>query len=64
MDTPCIKVCVIDTGARVCTGCGRTIGEITDWVAMTPVQRQAVMHLLPDRLRHLKSWSMAQGSPA
>jgi uncharacterized protein len=28
--SPCVGVCALD-GSGVCTGCGRTIGEISEW---------------------------------
>jgi len=49
IESPCIKVCVIHPEARICTGCLRTIDEITDWSRMTPEARRAVMDALPDR---------------
>ena len=49
IESPCIKVCVIHPEARICTGCLRTIDEITDWTRMTPEARRAVMDALPDR---------------
>jgi predicted Fe-S protein YdhL (DUF1289 family) len=29
--SPCIKVCRLIEGSNVCSGCFRTIQEITDW---------------------------------
>jgi predicted Fe-S protein YdhL (DUF1289 family) len=48
-ESPCIKVCVIQPETRLCTGCLRTIDEITDWARMTPEARRAVMAVLPAR---------------
>ncbi|TVQ04626.1 MAG: DUF1289 domain-containing protein [Roseinatronobacter sp.] len=47
--SPCIKVCVIHPEARLCTGCLRTIDEITQWSRMSHDQRHQVMAELPDR---------------
>ena len=49
VESPCIKICVIHPEARLCTGCYRTIDEITRWSKMTPEDRRAVMDALPDR---------------
>ncbi|WP_299966905.1 DUF1289 domain-containing protein [uncultured Roseobacter sp.] len=49
VESPCIKVCVIHPQARLCTGCLRSIEEITDWSSMTPETRRAVMAELPTR---------------
>ena len=51
MESPCVDVCVVDQASRLCTGCGRTIGEISDWAAMTSAQRLAIMAELPGRLK-------------
>lgn len=40
-DSPCIKVCIPTVEGR-CVGCGRTLDEVADWAAMTPVDRDEV----------------------
>ena len=50
IQTPCIKVCVIDPAFRICTGCGRTLAEIAGWAAMSPSERRDIMQVLPGRL--------------
>lgn len=49
VDTPCINVCRIDPASRLCTGCLRSIDEITAWSRLTPAQRRAIMADLPQR---------------
>ena len=49
VQSPCIKVCVIHPEARLCTGCLRSIEEITIWSKMTPEARRMVMDELPTR---------------
>lgn len=49
IDSPCIKICVIQPESRLCTGCLRTIDEITDWSRMTPDARSEIMAELPSR---------------
>lgn len=49
VESPCIKICVIHPEARLCTGCLRSIDEITAWSRMTPETRRAVMAELPAR---------------
>ncbi|MDZ4735219.1 MAG: DUF1289 domain-containing protein [Rhodospirillaceae bacterium] len=41
--SPCISVCTIDDKTGWCLGCARTLGEIRDWLIMTPEQKE---HLL------------------
>ncbi|EAQ05306.1 DUF1289 domain-containing protein [Yoonia vestfoldensis] len=49
IDSPCIKICVIQPATRLCTGCLRTIDEISTWSRMTQEARAAVMADLPAR---------------
>lgn len=49
IESPCIKTCVIDPAARICTGCFRSIDEITEWSRLSPAARRRVMHDLPSR---------------
>jgi predicted Fe-S protein YdhL (DUF1289 family) len=48
-DSPCVKICVIHPEARLCTGCLRTIDEISAWAGMSRNARLAVMKELPTR---------------
>lgn len=54
IESPCIKICVIHPAERLCTGCLRSIDEITEWSRMTPDVRRAVMEELPERASRLK----------
>ena len=47
--SPCIKICVIHTESRLCTGCLRSIDEIGAWSRMSPDARAMVMAELPAR---------------
>ena len=49
IESPCIKVCVIHPEARLCTGCLRTIDEITAWSRLSPEARREIMAALPSR---------------
>jgi predicted Fe-S protein YdhL (DUF1289 family) len=53
IETPCIKVCVVDPDSGYCIGCGRTRGEIGSWLGFSPEARRAVMAVLPDRVASL-----------
>lgn len=48
-ESPCVNICVVHPEARLCTGCLRSIDEITQWSKMTPEDRRAVMAELPAR---------------
>ena len=49
IDSPCVKICVIDPRSRLCTGCLRTIDEIGSWSRLTPELRSEIMAELPSR---------------
>ncbi|MDT8328761.1 MAG: DUF1289 domain-containing protein [Roseovarius sp.] len=54
VDSPCVKVCVVHPEARICTGCLRTIDEITRWSKMPSEERREIMAALPDRQSMLR----------
>jgi len=49
MESPCIKICVIEPKSRLCTGCLRSVDEIGAWSRMSAEARSAVMADLPSR---------------
>ena len=49
VESPCIKVCVVHPEARLCTGCLRSIDEITAWSRLSPEARRSIMAELPSR---------------
>jgi len=53
--SPCIGICKLDDTTGYCLGCGRTGGEIGDWIAMSEAQRDAVWQKLPARLSTLSA---------
>ncbi|APX23942.1 MAG: DUF1289 domain-containing protein [Rhodobacteraceae bacterium] len=54
IESPCIKICVIHPEARLCTGCLRSIDEITQWSRMSAEERRAVMAELPERAPQIR----------
>jgi predicted Fe-S protein YdhL (DUF1289 family) len=53
IETPCIKVCIVDPASRLCRGCGRTLDEIARWSVMTDTERARIMATLPERQTRL-----------
>jgi predicted Fe-S protein YdhL (DUF1289 family) len=53
VETPCIKVCVVDPETGFCVGCGRTRDEIASWLALSAQERQEIMAGLPERVEAL-----------
>ena len=52
IQSPCIKVCVMNPAAGICSGCGRTLDEIARWGMMSDAERARVMQELPQRLKN------------
>lgn len=49
MESPCVKICVIDPATKRCTGCLRTLNEIARWSQMTDAERARIMAELSKR---------------
>lgn len=49
IESPCVQVCVVHPTERICTGCYRSIDEITRWSKMTAEERAAITAELPGR---------------
>lgn len=53
IQSPCINICVVHPEARICTGCYRSIDEITSWSKMSNEARAEIMQELPTRAGNL-----------
>lgn len=53
IETPCVKICVVDPETGFCIGCGRTRTEIASWIGMAPTERHTIMQALPERVSTL-----------
>jgi len=49
IESPCVKLCVVEPESRLCIGCLRSIDEIAAWGTMAPEERRRVMAELPER---------------
>ncbi len=38
-ESPCVLICALDITSGVCTGCGRTRGDIAQWTRYSDAQR-------------------------
>lgn len=54
IDSPCVKVCVLHPGAKICIGCLRTGNEIARWSRYSADERKSIMEDLPSRAGLLK----------
>lgn len=61
IETPCIKICVVDPDTGFCIGCGRTRTEIGDWLAMAAEDRRTIMRQLPERVATLTQRKRRRG---
>ena len=64
IETPCVKVCVIDPETQLCIGCGRTRMEIAGWLGMKPDERHRVVLSLPERMDTLTLRKSRRGGRA
>ncbi len=55
IDSPCTKVCVIHPTRKLCLGCGRSLGEIANWIDLDAAERRRIMALLPLRLETMSA---------
>jgi predicted Fe-S protein YdhL (DUF1289 family) len=51
IQSPCNKICTIDAASGLCAGCGRTLGEIARWSALSDGERARITAELPQRLQ-------------
>lgn len=53
VESPCLRICVLDSVTGLCIGCGRDRGEIAGWLRLSGDERRAIMATLPDRLARM-----------
>jgi predicted Fe-S protein YdhL (DUF1289 family) len=54
IESPCINICVVHPGEGICTGCFRTIDEITRWSKMSVIERAEITAVLHTRAPQLR----------
>jgi len=59
IETPCIKVCVIDGESGLCMGCHRTLPEVASWAKLTDAARSAIMAELAGRRSRIRPEKLA-----
>ncbi|MBM3356406.1 MAG: DUF1289 domain-containing protein [Betaproteobacteria bacterium] len=47
--SPCVNLCVIDAGTGLCSGCWRTLEEITRWVEYSRAQKIEILERVHQR---------------
>ena len=61
VESPCVKICVVEPETGFCIGCERTRGEIGGWLGMSPDERRTVMATLPERVATLTQRKTRRG---
>jgi predicted Fe-S protein YdhL (DUF1289 family) len=57
--SPCTRVCVVHPASQLCIGCGRSVGEIARWTALTDAERDRIMAQLPARVTAYRAGAVA-----
>jgi uncharacterized protein len=64
IETPCVKICRIDTPSGFCIGCARTMAEIAGWRDASEAERKRILAALPARRARLpRPQDQDQASP-
>jgi hypothetical protein len=53
MESPCVKLCVLDPASGLCSGCGRSLEEIGAWLDLSDEERRRIMVELPARMEKI-----------
>ena len=53
--SPCKEICTLDTSSSICTGCGRTLGEIAEWASATASRQHEIVRRSSARMGSLAS---------
>ena len=61
VESPCVKICVVEPETGFCIGCGRTRMEIGSWLGMSPEDRRTIMATLPERVATLTQRKTRRG---
>ena len=59
IQTPCIKVCIVDGESGLCMGCYRKLSEVAAWGRFTDIERDTIMADLPNRRRLIRPEKLA-----
>jgi len=49
VESPCVRICVVDETRSVCRGCYRTLDEISRWASYTRTEKLALLEVLANR---------------
>jgi predicted Fe-S protein YdhL (DUF1289 family) len=49
IDSPCDRICIVETASGFCRGCYRTLHEISYWARFTRIQKLALLEEVAKR---------------
>jgi predicted Fe-S protein YdhL (DUF1289 family) len=49
VESPCVGICRLRAGSRICDGCLRTVAEITEWSTAGDERRQEILRQVAAR---------------
>jgi predicted Fe-S protein YdhL (DUF1289 family) len=59
IETPCVRVCVVDGESGLCLGCQRTLAEVAAWSGYSDAERAEIMAGLPARRDRIRPEKLA-----
>jgi len=59
IETPCVKICIVDGESGLCLGCQRTLPEVGRWSRLTEDERLAIMAGLAARRARIRPEKLA-----
>lgn len=63
IESPCVKICIMEPVSGLCHGCARTLDEIAGWAGFAPEHRRKVMAELDARRARMGASLGAISSP-
>lgn len=49
IESPCVDICQMNPNTGICTGCFRTMDEISLWIELSDDEKQEVLRLAKER---------------
>lgn len=59
VQSPCVNICALNR-EDICVGCGRSLGEVTEWVRASNARRRVIVEAARVRLAELQASAAAQ----
>ncbi len=53
IESPCVDICQLNMKTGICTGCFRTMDEISQWIELSDDDKREVLRTAKDRERKI-----------